>query len=84
MYRAAVAVLVCLISISALAADRVPKFDEDKDLHVNYVELTSKCQVSRQLFDRADKNADGVLNEFEMRTAKEYLFSKCKKENKHV
>ena len=55
MYRVAVIVLVGLFSVSALAANRVPKFDTDNDLHVNYVEITAKCQLSRQLFDLADK-----------------------------
>lgn len=84
MYRAVVTALICMFSVSAIAANRVAKFDKDKDLHVNYVELTSQCQVSQQLFELADKNADGVLSEFEMRTAKGYLFSKCKKENKDL
>lgn len=83
MYRAVVIGLLSLFSVTALAVDRVPEFDKDKDLHVNYVELTEKCAVSMQLFDRADKNHDGVLSEAEMRTAKEYLFSKCKKEVKN-
>ncbi len=83
MYRAVVLVLLSLFSVTALAFDRVPLFDVDKDLHVNYVELSSKCRVSRQLFDRADTDHDKVLNKTEMRIAKGYLFSKCKKENKY-
>ena len=80
MYRVAVIVLVGLFSVSALAANRVPKFDTDNDLHVNYVEITAKCRLSRQLFDLADKDDDNVLSEAEMRAARSYLFSKCKKE----
>jgi hypothetical protein len=82
MYRVAVIVLVGLFSVSALAANRVPKFDTDNDLHVNYVEITAKCRLSRQLFDLADKDDDNVLSEAEMRVARSYLFSKCKKESK--
>lgn len=77
MYRAAVTVLVGLFSVSAMAVERVPLFDTDKDLHVSYAELTSKCKVSYQLFAKADKNEDSVLSESEMRTARAYLFSKC-------
>ena len=79
MYRAAITVLIGLFSVSAFALDRVPLFDTDKDLHVSYAELTSKCKLNYQLFVKADKNADGVLSESEMRTARAYLFSKCDK-----
>lgn len=82
MYRIAVVVLAGLLSVSALAANRVSRFDLDKDMHVNFAELTKKCDVSWNLFVRADKDGDNVLSESEMRTAKSYLFSKCKKESK--
>lgn len=71
-----------VVSTEALAVERVAKFDTDKDFHVNYVELTDKCKVSKGFFAKADKDGDNVLSEKEMRTAKAYLFSNCKKESK--
>ncbi len=82
MYRLLAVVIVGLSSVTADAVERVKKFDIDKDLHVNYVELTAKCKVSKQLFDLADKDHDNVLSENEMRTARSYLFSNCQKEEK--
>lgn len=76
--------LLALVSVSALAQDRVAKFDKNGDAKVDFVELTSACEVSKGLFEKADKNSDGVLSEAEMRTAKEYLFDKCKKEVKNA
>lgn len=76
--------LLALISVPALAQDRVSKFDTNGDAKVDFVELTSTCEVSKSLFEKADKNQDGVLNNSEMRTAKEYLFGKCKVEEKNA
>ena len=67
------------LSVPAMAQDRVSKFDINGDLKVDFVELTNFCEVSKKLFETADKNDDGLLNNSEMRTAKEYLFSKCDK-----
>lgn len=69
-----------LVSSVAMAQDRVSKFDKNNDQRVEFVELNEACEVSKKLFDRADKNGDGVLNNSEMRTARGYLFTKCKKE----
>jgi len=69
--------VLALLSVPALAQDRVSKFDINGDLRVDYVELTNFCEVSKKLFETADKNNDGLLSNSEMRTAKEYLFSKC-------
>lgn len=69
-----------LVSSVAMAQDRVSKFDKNDDKRVEFVELKETCEVSKKLFDRADKNGDGVLSNAEMRTARGYLFSKCKKE----
>lgn len=69
--------LIGLMSTLAVAQDRVTKFDTSGDKAVDYSELTAACRVSRDLFDRADKNSDGVLTNAEMRNAKEYLFSRC-------
>ena len=80
MYRVALLVILGLFSTTAIAVERVKQFDIDKDLHVNYTELKSKCKVTLEQFYLADKNNDNVLSETELRTAKYYLFSKCNKE----
>ena len=71
--------LLALVSVTAFAVERVALFDKNNDGKVDFVELTSSCKVSKSLFDKADKNGDGVLSESEMRTAKEYLFISCAK-----
>lgn len=71
--------VIAILSVPALAQDRVSKFDINGDLRVDYVELTNFCKVSMKLFETADKNGDGLLSNNEMRIAKEYLFSKCDK-----
>ena len=76
--------LLTLVSVSAMAQSRVVKFDIDNNGKVDFVELSAKCEVSKQLFKIADKNGDGVLSEAEMRTAKAYLFDRCNKENKNA
>lgn len=65
-------------AVPAVAQDRVAKFDTDSDNLVTYEELTRKCDVRKSLFDVADKNRDGYLNNSEMRTARAYLFKGCK------
>lgn len=72
--------LLSLVSVTAMAQDRVSKFDRDEDGKVDIVELRKSCDVSYALFEKADKNGDGALNNSEMRTAKAYLFAKCDKE----
>jgi Ca2+-binding EF-hand superfamily protein len=76
--------LLALVSVTAMAQDRVSKFDTNGDAKVDFAELTSSCEVSKSLFERADKDGDGVLSNSEMRTAKAYLFSKCVKEEKNA
>jgi len=76
--------LLALVSVTAMAQDRVSKFDKNGDAKVDFAELASTCEVSKSLFERADKNNDGVLSNNEMRTAKGYLFSKCDKEEKNA
>ena len=76
--------LLALISVPAMAQDRVSKFDINGDAKVDFAELSVTCEVSKSLFERADKNGDGVLSNSEMRTAKGYLFSKCKSEEKNA
>jgi Ca2+-binding EF-hand superfamily protein len=76
--------LLALVSVSAMAQDRVVKFDTNGDSKVDFAELTLSCEVSKNLFEQADKNNDGLLSNSEMRTAKAYLFSKCNKEEKNA
>jgi Ca2+-binding EF-hand superfamily protein len=76
--------LLALVSMSAMAQDRVSKFDTNGDSKVDFAELSVECEVSKSLFERADKNSDGVLSNSEMRGAKAYLFSKCKSEEKNA
>lgn len=77
-------VLLALVAVPAMAKDRASKFDTDGDKRVSFVELTAKCEVRPGLFERADKNGDGVLSNQEMQTAKEYLFNRCNKEEKNA
>jgi len=76
--------LLALVSVTAMAQDRVSKFDKNGDAKVDFAELTSVCEVSQNLFMKADKDNDGALSNGEMRTAKAYLFSKCGKEEKNA
>lgn len=76
--------VLALISVPAMAQDRVSKFDTNGDARVDFAELSSTCEVSKSLFEKADKNGDGVLSNSEMRTAKEYLFSRCKNDEKNA
>lgn len=68
---------LALASTPALAVDRVAQYDFDQDGKVSFADLNRYCTVSKNLFDRADKNGDGFLTNAEMRTAKEYLFDRC-------
>ena len=76
--------LLAVISVSAMAQDRVSKFDINGDAKVDFAELSTSCEVSKSLFERADKNGDGVLSNNEMRSGKGYLFGRCKKEEKNA
>ncbi len=76
--------LLALVSVTAMAQDRVSKFDTNGDAKVDFAELNSTCEVSKGLFEKADKNGDGVLSNSEMKTARAYLFDKCKKEEKNA
>ena len=76
--------LLALISVPTMAQDRVSKFDTNGDAKVDFAELNSTCEVNKSLFERADKNGDGVLSNAEMRSAKEYLFRRCKSEEKNA
>ena len=68
---------LALVSAPAMAQDRVAQYDFDGDGKVSFEDLNRYCDVSKGLFDRADKNSDGFLSNSEMRTAKGYLFSRC-------
>ena len=66
-----------MLSAPAMAQDRVAQYDFDKDGKVSFQDVNRYCTVSSALFERADKNQDGFLSNAEMRTAKNYLFSRC-------
>jgi len=66
-------------STPAMAVDRVAKYDRDMDGYVSYKELTQFCDVSRKLFELADKNSDDQLTNVELRQANRYLLTKCDK-----
>jgi Ca2+-binding EF-hand superfamily protein len=68
---------IALVSTPALAVDRVAQYDFDQDGKVSFEDINRFCSVPASLFARADKNNDGFLTNSEMRTAKEYLFSRC-------
>ena len=57
--------------------DRVKQYDFDRDGKVSFEDINRYCTVPKQLFNHADKNGDGYLNNSELRTAREYLFSRC-------
>jgi Ca2+-binding EF-hand superfamily protein len=57
--------------------DRVKQYDFDGDNKVSFEDLNRYCTVLRTLFDRADKNGDGYLNNSELRNARLYLFERC-------
>ena len=71
-----------MLSAPAMAQDRVAQYDFDKDGKVSFEDLNRYCDVSVNLFARADKNNDGTLSNAEMRTAKGYLFTRCNEPKK--
>ena len=70
---------LAFVSVPALAQDRVAQYDFNKDGKVTFEDLNQNCSLSKSLFEKADKNSDGILSNAEMRTAKEYLFARCTK-----
>ena len=76
--------LLALVSVTAMAQDRVAKFDKNGDAKVDFAELSTSCEVSKNLYEQADKNNDGLLSNAEMRTAKAYLFKNCNREEKNA
>ena len=66
-----------MLSAPAMAQDRVAQYDFDKDGKVSFEDVNRYCTVSSALFEKADKNSDGFLNNSEMRQARKYLFSRC-------
>lgn len=73
--------ITVLLVQPVLAQDRVTRFDTNGDKKVDSTELTRTCEISKRLFERADKNGDGYLSNGEMKTAKGYLFTACKEES---
>ena len=72
--------LLAFVSVAAMAQDRVAKFDKNGDAKVDFAELTATCKVSKGLFEKADKNGDGLLSNSELQTAKRYLLERCTEE----
>jgi len=68
---------IALVSVPALAQDRVAQYDFDKDGKVSFEDVNRFCNVTRSLFDTADKNGDGFLSNSEMANGRRYLFSRC-------
>lgn len=68
---------LALVSAPVMAQDRVAQYDFDRDGKVSFDDVNRFCTVSKNLFEKADKNGDGFLSNSEMRTAKGYLFSRC-------
>ena len=75
---------LALTSTPALAVDRVAQYDFDKDGKVSFEEVGRICNISKSLFEKADKNSDGFLNNKEMSTARRYLFGKCVEVSKNA
>jgi hypothetical protein len=73
-----------LVSAPVLAQDRVAQYDFDKDGKVSFDDINRYCTLTKSLFDNADKNGDGFLNNSEMRAAKRYLFERCMETPKNV
>ncbi len=76
--------LLALASVSVMAQDRVSKFDKNGDAKVDFAELSVSCEVSKSLFERADKNGDGLLSNVELQTARRYILDRCNKEEKNA
>jgi len=77
-------VAIALAATPAMAQDRVAQYDFDQDGKVSFEDLNRYCDVSKSLFETADKNGDKFLSNAEMRTAKRYLFERCMETPKNV
>jgi len=79
MKKLTVLAMLAMTSTAALAVDRVARLDLNGDGKVSLEELTETCKVRKGLFEIADKDDDGFLTNRELRDAKAYLLSQCKK-----
>ena len=70
--------VLAISSATAYAVDRVARFDLNADGKVSYEELSLVCNVSKNLFRRADTDDNGFLSNREMREARYYLLSSCR------
>lgn len=68
---------LALVSAPVMAQDRVAQYDFDRDGKVSFEDVNRYCTVSKNLFEKADKNGDGFLTNSEMQIARRYLFSRC-------
>lgn len=71
--------ILALMPVAAFAVDRVQIYDFDQDGKVTLEDLNRYCDVSKKLFEKADKNSDGYLSNSELRSAKDYLLRSCEK-----
>jgi|TARA_Y100000289_G_C3888621_1_gene132704 hypothetical protein len=70
-------IIVFSFFISNVSADdwRMEKFDLNKDNLISQGELLQRgCVKTMKMFNRADKNGDGVLNKREARNATYIIF----------
>ncbi len=79
MKKLAVLAMLAMTSTAALAVDRVARCDLNSDGKVSLEELTKNCKLRKGLFEIADKDGDSFLTNKELRDAKSYLLSQCKK-----
>ena len=72
-------VLTLFVTDSFAGDWRMRKFDVDSDGFVTVSELKSlDCPVKNELFERADFNNDGKLNQKELRRSSTYILNRCK------
>lgn len=77
MKNLTIALLLALSSSNVLADYLMDKYDLDSDKIVTFAELEQAgCSIKTSLFNKADKNKDGVLSKKEMRRAKNYLVTR--------
>ena len=66
------------VSSSAVADDRMAKFDSNGDGKISQEEIRVQgCELNLSLFNIADKDKDGFLNPREVRKARKTAFRGC-------
>lgn len=83
--------LAAMLASTVASAKYVSYFEEvykklglgdNGSIKVSFEDINRYCNVSKKLFDTADKDGDGYLTRFEVRNAKLYLFDRCDKDDK--